>query len=346
MRPVTVALLVLATGCTSGGKDRNGSGDDSGDTDDEDSGGGNAGDWRPVGGGYAWFVDGAADNSVVHLELTRCIPPLEGEAYYGFLSKGGSSPIALGELTCAGEEVRFEGESGVDALLGGYDTFDAYATAGDGGAPDGTHLWTGQIDPALLAVIEELVISSSATPEGEGTLRSAETEIEFVIEYTLDVVADARSVEDLHEEGERIANAIEGGAEDIDDDGTVSLLEGTVGLLGAGGYVSRVIQDLETVSGSVAVGDPIKDYANYAYDCIQRVESHAEFAAVSARVATVCGAESSCDDTLGGVVTELGVAQAGADADGDGGVDPLTEGTIECSIYYVSQMARMSVAVP
>lgn len=345
MRSFTLALLAVGAACNGGGGAGNGK-EDTGDARTEDSGGGNADNWRPSGSGYAWFVDGGADNSRLHLELSRCIAPVEGESYYGFLSRGGADVIALGEIPCEGEEVWFEGETGVDLLLGGYDTFQAFASAGDGDAPEGTPLWEGRIDPALLDTIAELVIASPSTPEGEGTLRSAESQIEALVEYTSDVIDETLSVAELQVEGERIANAIEGGAEDYNDDGQVETLEGTLPLLGAEGYVNLILQDLDGVSASVEPGDPIKDYANYAYDCVQRVESHAELAAVSARVASACGAESSCDDTLGGVVVELEVARAGYDENGDGVIDTLTEGTVECALYYVAQMARMEVGVP
>lgn len=345
VRTFILALLAVATACNGGGGTSNGK-DDTGDTDTEDSGGGNTDNWRPAGTGYAWFVDGETDNSKLHLEMSRCIAPPEGEAYYGFVSRGGADVVALGEITCDGEEVWFEGESGMDLLIGGHDTFQAYSSSGSGDAPEGTPLWEGRIDPALLDTIAELVIASPSTPEGEGTLRSAESQIEALVRYTTAIIDATMQVADLQVEGERIANAIEGGAEDYNDDGQAATLEGSLPLLGAEGYVNVILQDLAAVSAGVEPGDPIKDYANYAYDCVQRVESHAELAAVSAKVASVCGAESSCDDTLGGVIIELDAAQAGFDENEDGVIDTLTEGTVECALYYVAQMARMQVDIP
>ena len=181
---------MLLSACNKAVTDKEGDdtsgGDDSGDTGN--GGGGNL--WRPSGTGFAWFVDGEADNSVLHLEMSGCTPPEEGTAYYGWVSKGGSSPLLVGEITVTGEDLVFDGEFGQDALLEGYDSFEAWATDNGGTAPEGTQLWAGSVDPTIYGVVQELLLSSETTPGGEGSLRSLESYIEDVSQELNNVIAN------------------------------------------------------------------------------------------------------------------------------------------------------------
>ena len=96
----------------------------------------------------------------------------------------------------------------------------------------------------------------------------------------------------------------------------------------------------------IAPTHPIKDLANYAYDCTQLVGTYAKQAAqVADNVALGITSEEDCDARLAESNTMLQYALDGYDTNEDGIIDDLTEGTINCSIYYVSQMAYMEVGV-
>ena len=165
-------ILMLLVACNGGDGGKSESANDSGNTTDTGGGGGSVDNWLPAGTGYAWFVDGTTDNSVLHLEMVQVRAPRDGEAYYGWVSKAGADPLPVGEIAVSGEELVFEGEMGTDAVLEGYDTFEAYATDNGGTSPDGTLLWAGAVDPTIFGVVRELLVESSATPDGLGSLRS------------------------------------------------------------------------------------------------------------------------------------------------------------------------------
>ncbi len=340
-------LLAVVTGLSIGCNGPGGADKEDTGAGDEDTGGGGTGDlWRPAGSGVAYFLDGTVDNSLFHLELTRCTDPAEGEAYYGWVSKSGADPIAVGEITVSNEEVYFESDIGENALLAGYDTFEAWATDNGGTAPEGRQLWVGQVDPIVYDVIQNLVFASALTPDGQGSLRSLETalqEVRTLAQDTLDAPFSASSFTDA---SESIANSLEGVAEDRNDDGSATTIEGQLGVLGDGGYVELILADLTAATGQVEPGNPIKDYVNYAYDCTQEVESHARYAAINADVASVCLAEDSCRGRMEDAVTEIDSALNGFDTNEDGTIDLLTEGTLECAISWVAAMAQMSVATP
>ena len=272
--------------------------------------------------------------------------PREGEAYYGWLSAGGASPVSLGEIPVVGEDVLFDAELGFDGLLGGYDTF--FAVAAPAGSPtqEGEALWAGQVDPKMYAVIQELAIASTSTEDGDGMLRAMETDLEALIDAAQRGVDATMSVDEHHELAEGLYNGITGANADLDDDGVKTEFDSQDPLLGAKGWVERVLSGLDVLSASVEPGDPVKYFANYAYDCTQRVESHAEFAAASAGVGAVCASSEACDAKLEEIKYELEIARDGTDLDGDKQVDRIDEGTVECALYYVGQMARMRVEVP
>lgn len=316
-------------------------------TEEDDTGGGGSGSlWRPAGEGTAYFADGAEDNSLFHLELTRCNDPDEGEAYYGWVSRGGEEAISLGEIPVSAEEVYFEYDIGVNALTEGYDTFEAWATDNGGTAREGTQLWVGEVNPVIYGVIQTLLISSTDTPDGEGSLRSVETAVENIRTEAQGAIDAEFSMDDFQASGEAVANALEGTSEDRNDDGTVSTIDGQLGVLDDAGYIAIILSDLDEASDQVDPGDPIKDYANYAYDCTQRIEAHAAEAALDADIASICLSEETCESRMTDAVVYLDYALAGQDVDENGAIEDLTEGTIECAINYVSQMAQMTVTTP
>lgn len=336
-------ILIALLACNGSGEGKSES-DDTGVTETDTGGGGGSGDkWLPAGTGYAWFVDGVENNSLFHLEMAQTRPPKDGEAYYGWISKGGVDPIALGEIPVTGEDLVFEGELGKDAVLGGYDTFEAYATDNGGAAAEGTFLWGGQVDPTIVGVVNDLLVASTSTPDGKGSLRSLQ---DYLVQLQ-DAVATAATESDLaklHSQAEKIANAIDGTADDVNNDGSVEQFPWQVGVVGETGFVNLILSDISAASAQVTPPNPIKDFAKEAYDCTQLVESHANLASNTARTATVAGAVSSGQTQLTATLEELQVAADGQDGDDtDTSIDPVTEGTLSCAIYYVSEMARMEV---
>lgn len=324
----------------------NGSGkdDSAGETSDDSGGGGGGSNWRPAGEGYAYFSDGVDDNSLVQLEMTRCIDPEAGMAYYGWMSQGGQSPVSLGEITCEAGEVHFSGDIGLNALEAGYDQFDAWQSAD--GTPTGTHLWTGQVDPALLATVNELVLADPSTRDGEGSLRSLKTQVEEYITWAEAKVAETLDIDPAQAAAEALSNSVGGTIGDFDGSGSASTVEGAFPILGESGYVTLILADIDTVSDAVDPNDPIKEFANNAYDCVQRAETNAGVAVDEALIGTACGAESTCDAQMNEAIGALGNALVGEDLDGSGAIDPNTEGTTECALYYVAQMMRLTVTTP
>lgn len=341
---ISVAVLGLV-GCT--GKDGTGNGDDTGGADDTGGGGGTGTLWRPAGQGTAWFLDGTADNSLFHLEMTRVNEPREGEAYYGWISVSGdaSSKISVGEIAVTGDEVVFEFDVGENAIIAGYDTFEAWAST-DGMEGSGEQLWAGQVNTVIFDVIQNLLISSDSTPDGQGSLRSVETAVEAIRVRAQEAVDGEFSLDSFTEEAEAVSNGLAGTSTDRNDDGTVTTMEGQLGIIGESGYVELIKADLDAASAQVDPGDPIKDFANYAYDCTQAIEAHADNAADEADVATICTGEESCDERMTDAIVEIDYALSGQDVNEDGTIDLLTEGTIECAISYVSEMAQMTVETP
>ncbi len=317
---------------------------------EDDTGGGGTGTiWRASGAGTAYFLDGALDNSLFHLELTRCTPPREGEAYFGWVSNAGADRIALGEIVVDGEEVIFEADIGANAIIRGYDTFEAWATTNGGTAPEGEQLWVGQVDPVIYGVIQTLLIASDATPDGEGSLRSVEASVQTIREEAQGFIDRTFDLARSQDGAEGVSNALYGTEDDRNDDGTVSVMEGQIGVLNDAGYIEIIKADLAVAAEQVDPSNPIRDYINYAYDCTKAIGGHAEDAAIDADIGSICMDEGSCDGRFQNVLDGLGFALDGADLNEDGVIDDFSEpaeGTIECAISFVSQMAQMTVDTP
>jgi len=343
-------LISVLLACTVGSD--KGASDDSGGappilTDDTGGGGGGGASWNPSGRGEAWLLDGEEDNSMFQLEIEYVPQPAEGDGYFGWLSGEGNEALSLGPIDVLDDGVvRAQVELGFNALVAGYDRFDAYAHSDASTAQtDGIHLWTGQVDEDLKAAYEQLLISAESTPGGEGTLRAVETTTETVQLYLQETLG-LKSLGEVHTRAEAAANAIQGTEEDIDGNGSVATMDGTMAILGEAGLIEQVLSGLDLASEAVEPGHPVKDLANWAYDCSQRIESYAEEAYTRARIATACASSSSCDDNLIDADANLTLALEGQDLDEDDVVELIDEGTIDCAIYYVSRMAVMEVSTP
>ena len=331
------ALLLLACG---GGKlDEEGGDDGAGPPLDDTGGGSDGGEdhWGAAGSGQAHFVDGTTDNSLFHLEITGTQPPRDGEEYRGYLVNDAGGVKEPGAIPVTSNNATFEADIGENALIDGYTNLEVWAGPVGGGQGDGVLLWVGSVDPALTATYEELLLVDPAVPTGEGSLRAVETTTETLISLINNITSATTSIAELNAFAGEVVDSIQGGANPVD---------GTVPILGATGLIELILADLDTASATVEPGDPVKDYANYAYDCTTRIEGYADDAMGRADIAMVCGSEDSCDGLLLQAAENLALALNGEDANEDGTIDPIAEGTIECAITYVSQMAYMDVSVP
>lgn len=329
------ALLLLACG---GGK-AEGEGDEGAGPPLDDTGGGGDGEdtWGPSGSGIAYFLDGSGDNSLFHLEISNTQPPREGEAYQAFLVRADGSVVSMGAVPVTSNSVIFEADIGMNALVEGLTTLEVWAGPAGAGQGSGTLLWGGTVDPALTNVYLELLLVDAEVATGEGSLRAVETTTETLISLTEAITTATASSTELNAFAREFEDSIEGGPDAI---------AGTSPILGPTGAIELILADLDAASAAVEPGHPVKDLANYAYDCTQRIEAHVEDAVYKAGIASVSAGEEVCDGLLLDAAAFLSFALNGEDIDGDGAVDPITEGTIECAITYASQMAYMDVAVP
>jgi len=341
------ALVLLGPACILGGGGGNGS-DTGAATDDTGGGGGNSGDtWRPRGKGSAYLLDGDEDHSLLRIELTSCMEPRDGEAYHGWLT-GGSTALYLGEIPVDDDIVLHEVELGLNAFEAGYTTFQAYVASEAPSAPgEGELLWYGEIPTTAVEILEDLLVSS---PESsEGSLRAMETTAETIRDYGQSAIDGYSDIVAFRGDAEAVANGIAGTDVDEDGNGTVQTIDGLeVALTGPQGHSDVILEDFQEVldayGGNQADAD-IREAISVAYDCIQRIDAHAETAHELAGTTTVCGAESSCIGLMNQVIDELDYVIEGYDEDGDGTVE-LDEGTIECALEYMSRLMAFEVSVP
>lgn len=338
--------LLGCSGDKGAGSSDSGASSDGG-TGEGDGSDGTAGEtWRASGTGIAYLVDGTEANSLFHLEVNNASGPRSGEAYYGFLSGGTTGTVSLGEITVddSGSLV-FETDIGFNGLVDGMDSFAAFMASSEDDAQSGEPVWSGQINPELRTAYEELLIADPATVDGSGSLRS----IALTAQAAQDVVTDALGLADLagvQVRGETISNGLQGLEEDLNNDEAASTLDGVHPILREGGGIELVLEDLSTASFSVEPGHPVKDLANYAYDCTQRIEGYVRYAANRGGVASVSASTASAQEKLIEAQDNLDWALSGRDDNSDGSVDDISEGTIGCAVTFVSQMAYMDVTTP
>ena len=212
LRLSSMCVLTILVGCTQGDK----GGADTAETEKDSGDGGSGTMWRPAGTGTAYFVDGDEDNSLFHLEMERAVEPREGEDYYGFITRGGDDPIELDDIDVESEDFTFEADVGFNAVIEGYDGFEAWANdTGERG--DGDALWVGAIDTNIYTVIQDLLIYSESTPSGEGTLRATETLVAGMQVLAQDTIEGAGDIDSVQSAGEQIYNGILGLDEDLNN---------------------------------------------------------------------------------------------------------------------------------
>ncbi len=349
---LTLPLGLLLVGCPQG-EDTVSDGNETGE--DTASGGGDEDNWRATGSGFAYFTDGEEDNSLFRLELSRALPPREGEAYYGFVSSPTSGLVALGEISVNGEDVDFSADIGENAIVGGYNHFEAWQSGGDGTSPEGDALWEGDVDATVYDVIQRLLIANPETPSGEGSLRALETQLEFLRDEATAAATGGLSLTELQLVGEKIGNALEDPTEDANNDGDDDVYDDNFAVMaddekGDAGYVELIFADFRVAVDALDLtdpdhNDPIRDYIEQAYDGPEFVEYQVStFAAPKARSAADDTSTSLAEQSLTVVAEDMANYLTGFDADEDGTVEDIEIG-IETSIDLVSLMVQMPVNV-
>jgi hypothetical protein len=344
--PLTAACAPEAVGTTPPGDD----------SEDDSTGGGGDANWRVAGKGSAFFGDGDADNSLFQLSMSQCADPRDGEAYYGWVSSTTTGQaIAVGEIPVSAGLVEFAFDLGENAIIGRLDHFEAYAN--DSGEAEGDLLWTGTVNATVFDVVQALLIGSDDTPDGQGSLRSMESQIEALAAYALEVAEEGGELPELKAEAERLANGLSAPARDHDGDGSVSEFDSYLALAEdlddcSGGYVGLILDDLTGATQALQPTDPIRDFIDPAYDAIQMVCIQAQEADRAAGIAVRSGAADAAQLQLEEFAARLGDAQVGVDLDGDGTIEqqitdePGTEYGLDGALTLVSKMAQMAVETP
>jgi len=350
MRNIWLLALLGCTGTTAKNLD-------TGDTDSSDTSDTEETDtsppWVPTGDGVAYILDGVESNSLFTLEMSVVTPPPEGDAFAGYLL-GTAEELYIGPIPVTETTLFWQSETGINALLAGYNRIEVRLTS------DNSIIYAGQVDPIVETTYQKLLVSSPDTPDGDGSLREIEDTIQALIQHNTDLIAQDSSadVHSLYLGAEQLVNTIFGSENDFDNDGVISTIPGLMPLIGEDlsetddltNLRNLVLADLDAASLAAHQISPthhIKDLANYAYDCTQLVGTYVKEAANQAdNVAYKLTAdEASSDARLTDSNTYLQYALDGFDSNEDGVIEDLIEGTINCSAYYVSQMAYMEVGV-
>jgi len=348
MRFVMLSVpLVLAVGCPQP-EDSSSTSEETGQ--DTASGGGQEDNWRASGAGAAYFADGVEDNSLFTLTLTRALPPRDGEHYYGFVSSPTSGLVPVGEITVVGEDVNFTADIGENAVAEGFNHFEAWQGTGDGSAPDGDPVWSGDVDSTVFSVIQRLLIANPDTPSGEGSLRALETQLEFLRDEASAAATGGLDITELNLIGEKIGNGLEDPTVDANNDGDDDVYDNNYAVeaddvKGDGGYVELILADYNDAAAAVDPRDPIRSYIEQAIDGVQLCDYQtSHFAVPSARGAGSTSNDSIAVSNLESVAEDLQKYLDGFDADGNG-TEEDDEIGVEDSIILTSQMASMTVDV-
>ena len=247
-----------------------------------------------------------------------------------------------------GSDVYWQAEIGYNGLMDGVNRFEARLS-------DGTVVYGGNVDPTIEQAYRQLLIASPYTPNGEGSIRALQSAIQRYIEFAqegVDLAANGDFAV-IQTRGEMLFNSIYGIADDRNNDGQVSVIDNILPITDALNgtstaetfLVELVLDDLALGSSAVDPGHPIKDLANYAYDCTQLVEQPAREAAEQGDAATACGSIEFCSSKMQRAKEFLEVALMGTDIDEDGTISIENEASIQCALYHVNQMAYMDIAV-
>jgi hypothetical protein len=342
-------LLCISLLCACTATDGSGSKDQGNDTGiGSDTGEEVVDTWRAKGNGYAYLLDGQDDHSLFRLEIQGTLVPRQGYSYYGWLMGGSDGYKLMGPIPVSVSEVEFEFELGVNGLLNGYRQFKVFQHDEVPLNPGvGDPVWAGEMSEESLILVQGLIGGSGAADVG--SLRATETAVETIIEAAQDAIDNFTVLPDFNADAEAISNAVTGVEVDVDQNGQVSTIDGVEkGIVGENSHVEDIFTELGNAFdafGGVEAEEHIRLAIGNAYDCVQRVESHALRAQSYAGVATVCASQGPCESTMRIVLEELGMSLVGEDLNDDGVVDQEDEGTIECGIDYISRLVGFPVSV-
>jgi hypothetical protein len=352
MRALMLFGLVVSgsIACTGGGPGNKDGGDDTGGAPDT----GLPDLWRAKGAGFAYLLDGTSDHSRLVVEVTGTLTPRDTEGYYGWLFGGRNGHLSMGPFDVVEGEVSFAEEYGFNLFDDGYASFESYVSESPPVSPgNGTPLWGGAIPDEALVAVTALLVESTATPEGDGSLRSVESTLELIRAVAQAGIDDFVDLPTCSNTTEAIYNAIGATAVNIGGSDTVSLIPDIeLGIASTDPaevtHVSLVFDDLTTafyaLGGTTDIEDFQREAIDRAYDCIERVLSHADAARDHALVAS-CAAQSCCDSIFSNIIEDLTLALDGEDEDGDGAIDLENEGTVECGIEFVSRLIGFPIAI-
>jgi hypothetical protein len=341
-------LLFACTADTKTTSDTAAQQDDTTDTDTQN----NIPDWIATGSGTAYFLDGLQSNSIFTLEMDLITPPPENDGFLGYLVGAGIGDVYLGPLPVTETTLFWQSEANLNALLNGYNRFEIRLASSE------DVIYSGQVDPVIEETYHRLLISSPDTPDGDGSLREIQQTLQAIIDHQQALLDTNTGIEALTDGTEKTLNTALVDEADYNNDGTIEQLSDYSPLVGNSlantseldNLRNQVLADLAAASAAaheIAPTHPIKDLANYAYDCTQLVGTYVQDATDEVYyVATgVTTEEIAARLRISNANLYLNYAFDGFDANEDGVIDDLTEGTINCSIYHVSRMAYMDVGI-
>ena len=308
--------------------------------------------WIPTGQGQAYFLDGLQPNSLFTLEMDIITPPPDGDSYTGYLIGEEIAESYLGPVPVTETTLFWQSEANLNALQNGYTRFEIRL------ASTGEAVYAGQVDPVVAQTYERLLISSPATPDGDGSLREIQQTLQALLDHQNSLLTISGDVAALTAGVEKTLNTALTVEDDYDKNGTIENLPDLLPLIGESlaetyeldNLRNLVLEDLRqasTAAHEISPTHPIKDLANYAYDCTQLVGTYVQDA--TDELGSVANGFTQEEEAIKERITTsnqfLQYAFDGYDINEDGSIDDFTEGTINCSIYYISKFAYMEVDV-
>lgn len=308
--------------------------------------------WVPTGDGVAYFLDGLQDNSLLVLEMGTITAPPSGDNFKAYILGDNVTELYAGPVPVEGTTLSWQSELNSNLLSGGYTKIEIRLSSNN------SVVYTGAVDPVVSSTYTNLLLSSPDTISGNGSLREIQHAIQTLYAHQEALMTLQGDLTALYAGAEGMVNAAMGTTDDYDMDGTVNIVPNVMPLIGqslaetqdTSNLRNLVLRDLTLASAAAHEISPrhhIKDLANYAYDCTQLVGTYVQDAvdATDNVAAKMIDNEVGMDLRLSESNDLLSYALDGYDVNEDGSIDDFTEGTINCAIYYVSQMAYMEIGV-
>ena len=206
----------------------------------------------PVAVGRLFFSDGANHGDQANLEMSGVAPPPEGFEYEAWLEAPEAAPFSIGRLTVAGDTVNYtfvdpDGRN----LLGIYSAMFISQEPLDDTDPAPVEIrpYAGAVAPAVMEQVRLAVVAAPDTPDGDGYAFNARAEVEkFFLEvgFQQDYSIAENDLAALKIQAEGVLNVLDGTNApdygDRDGSGDVYNPGDGAGLLGAEGYLPRIIE--------------------------------------------------------------------------------------------------------